>query len=215
MYAASLVRIVYILLFGLAATYSPTRNGFPWSLDAWLWEGLRDITANRWVPFGIAVVMVLADCAGAFCPRVVVRVRRPGRWALAVAICGAVILWTLRVTWWLGDLTRIDTDALPERFFETAEPLGAFTYYLTTHWGTALGFKPSTSMAAVTVAFGASGLAAIFLWTRTVSEEWPLVFAMLTSIGSMVLFCGYPEKGTPKSVPLVCWYIYLATRLLR
>jgi hypothetical protein len=159
--------------------------------------------------------MVLADCAGAWCPRVTVQVRRSGRWAIAVAVIGAIVLWTLRVHRWWGDLTRIDIDPLPRQLFETAEPWGAFTYYLTTHWGTALGFKASTSMAALTVLFGASALAAIFLWSRIVSEEWPLVFAMIVSIGSMVLFCGYPEKGTPKSVALACWYVYFATRVLR
>ena len=215
MYSSGLIRIACILLFGLAATLSPSVNGFPWWLDAWLWEGLRDITTNRWVPFGVAMVTVLADCAGAWCPRVTVQVRRPGRWAIAIAAIGAILLWTLRVHRWWGDLTRIDIDPLPRQLFETAEPLGAFTYYLTAHWGTALGFTASTSMAALTVLFGASALAAVFLWSRIVSEEWPLVFAMIASIGSMVLFCGYPEKGTPKSVALACWYVYFAARTLR
>ncbi len=215
MYRNGLIRVSCILLFGLACTLSPPGPGFPWWLDAFLWEGLRDITNKKWVPLAAAGVVVVADCAGWLLPRVAVRVRRPGRWALAVAVLGGALLWMLRVHRWFGDLPHIDEEALPRQLFETAEPLGALTYYFTTHWGTALGFKASTSIAALTVVFGASALAAVFLWARLLSEEWPLIFAMIASTGAMVLFCGYPEKGTPKSVALACWYIYLATRTLR
>ena len=208
MYRQAPVRITLLLVVGLlAATIPPP---YP---DRWFYHGIRDLAPwnVRYLPLAWCVAMILADVAGSWLPRWSPTLRRPAWSALLVVIVAFAVLWTLRVPQWLGDYSGLDRAGLPWFTIEPAEPLGAFTSYYTLHWGTALGLKNSTSVGLVVTTFGASAVGALFLWSRIVSPEWPLVFAMLISSGFMVLFCGYPEKGTPKSVALSAWYIYFAT----
>jgi hypothetical protein len=78
----------------------------------------------------------------------------------------------------------------------------------------AYGIKASTVVQLESVCAGAAAVAALFLWSRVLTREWPLVFAMLLCSGPLVMFFGYPEKGTPKTLALVCWYVYATTLLL-
>jgi hypothetical protein len=167
------------------------------------------------VPLLVAGAMVVADLAGRWCPSTAIAVRRPRRWVIAILVVAGLALWLLRVRHWFGDLAGIDRDELPWWKIETAEPLGAYTFYYIMHGAAALGARYSTVLQLVTVAFGATAVVALFLWARLITAEWPLVFAMFLSSGFMVLLCGYPEKGTPKALALVCWYVYFATRELR
>jgi hypothetical protein len=217
MYGNAFTRIGIYIALGLAAAYSPPYAGHPYSVDAWMWRGLRDLDVSRpWcIPLAVSAAMVIADCIGAWMPSMRIVVRRPWRGALGIALVAGLLLWLVRVPNWLGDLNNFQRDALPWAKLEAAEPLGALTTYYTAHWGAALGLNQSVSVALVVTAFGATAVAAMFLWARLVSAEWPLVFAMLVSSGFIVLFCGYPEKGTPKSVALVCWYVYFATLAVR
>jgi hypothetical protein len=212
-YGRAVIRVGIILVLGVLSTRLPSSY-----LDRWLWLGVRDLRIARlqYLPLAVAIVMVLADCLGAWSPPWMIAVRRPRWWAVGVAIVAALVLWTLRVPQWLGDYAGFDRGA-PAPWFtvEPAEPLGAYTSYYTLHWGQALGWKNSTAVGLVVTAFGASAVAALFLWTRLITAEWPLSFTMLVTSGFMVLFCGYPEKGTPKAVALVCWYVYVTARALR
>lgn len=209
------IRIGCLLLFGVVVAKSPAAGGFPWLVDAWLWHGMRDLTTSRLVPLALSAAMVVVAVMGRWWPSCVVPVRRPVRWALALALTAGAAFWLLRVQRWFGDLSHIDRDPLPWWTVETAEPLGTYTFYYTLHGAAALGLKASTALALVSTLGGASAIAAIFLWARLVTAEWPLVLAMFLSSGFMLLFCGYPEKGTPKSVALMCWYVYFGTRALR
>ncbi len=217
MYGNAVIRIAIVVLCGLLAAWSPPLWGFPFVVDGWLWRGVRDLAIPRVrdLPLVVAGVMVLADIVGRWCPTTAIRVRRPVRWAAAIAVVAAVALWVLRVRHWYGDLRGLDADQLPWWRVETAEPLGAYTFYYIMHGAAALGVKYSTAVSLVTVVLGATGVGAMFLWAQLVTPEWPLMLAMFLSSGFMVLLCGYPEKGTPKALALTCWYVYFATRELR
>jgi hypothetical protein len=210
-YSSNAVRIALILLVGIVGVY------WPRYVDYWLWRGLSDVAAPYapLLPLAVSVVAALADSIGASVPPCRIDVRRVGRWAIVVAMVAAVSLWWLRVPQWLGDYSGFDRAELPWWDIEAAEPLGTFTSYYTLYWGHAIGLTHSTSVALVVVLFGASAVAAMFLWALTVAAEWPLAFVMLISSGFMVLLCGYPEKGTPKSLALICWYVYFTTRALK
>jgi hypothetical protein len=216
-YRNAAVRIGIVLACGLLAAHSPPLWGFPFVVDGWLWRGVRDVaTAHvRDLPLFVAAAMVVADIAGRWCPSTAFSVRQPRRWVIAVVAVAGLALWLLRVRHWFGDLEGIDRDELPWWRIETAEPLGAYTFYYIMHGAAALSVRYSTALALVTTALGATAVGAMFLWSRLVAAEWPLVFAMFLSSGFMVLLCGYPEKGTPKALALVCWYVYFATRALR
>lgn len=218
MYRHSAIRIAIVAICAALAAYSPSLWGFPFIVDGWLWLGVRDLTRmpTRYLPLVVAGAMVVADLVGRWCPSTAIRVRRPARWAAIIVVVAAIVLWRLRVRHWFGDLGGIDRETeLPWWRIETAEPLGAYTFYYIVHAAAALGVKYSTALALVTTVFGATAVAAIFLWCRTVTAEWPLLFAMFLSSGFMVMFGGYPEKGTPKAMALTCWYAYFATRELR
>ncbi len=211
-------RIGVILLFGAAASLTPGYAGWLWGLDGWLWTGVRDYFPGyewHYLPLALSGLMIVAEGLGWLLPSCAVRVRRPLRWSLVIAGGAAVLFWSARVDRWFGDLHGIDSTSAPWWTVESAEPLGAFTSYYTHHWALAAGLRPSTAFAAVSVACGAAAAAALFLWCREVCEQWPLAFAMIASSGFMVLFCGYPEKGTPKSLALIFWYVYFGTRALR
>ncbi len=211
------IRIALILCFGIAAALSPDVGGWPWIFDGWLWTGFRDLPIRMppMIPLLLAAAMAIADCAGAALPDWKVRVRRPLAWAAAVVLIAGCLLWTFRVRRWFGDLVGVDTQPLWGYTIEPAEPLGMLVTYLTAKWSAVHGLLPSTGIAAVTAVFGAAAVGAIFLWTQSLTPSWPLPFLMMLSSGFMILFFGYPEKGTPKSLALVPWYLYLGTRALR
>lgn len=215
MYRNVFIRIGCLLLFGVAVAESPAGGGYPWIVDGWLWMGIRDLTTSRQVPMAVSALMVAAAIVGRWLPSCAITVRRPVRWALVLALACGAAFWLLRVRVWYGDLVGIDQEPLPFWTVETAEPLGAYTFYYTMHAAAALGIKGSTALALVSTVMGAAALVAIFLWARLVTAEWPLLLAMFTTSGFMLMFCGYPEKGTPKSLPLMCWYVYFGTRELR
>ncbi len=215
MYRNVFIRIGCLLLFGVAVAESPAVGGYPWIVDGWLWVGIRDLTTNRQVPIAVSALMVAAAILGRWLPSCAITVRRPVRWALVLALAGGSVFWLLRVRLWYGDLVGIDKEPLPFWTVETAEPLGAYTFYYTMHAAAALGIKGSTALALVSTVLGAGALVAIFLWARLVTAEWPLLLAMFMTSGFVLMFCGYPEKGTPKSLPLMCWYVYFGTRELR
>ena len=208
------IRIALILCFGIAAALSPDVGGWPWIFDGWLWTGFRDLPIRMppMIPLLLAAAMAIADCAGAALPDWKVRVRRPLAWAAAVVLIAGCLLWTFRVRRWFGDLVGVDTQPLWGYTIEPAEPLGMLVTYLTAKWSAAHGLLPSTGIAAVTAVFGAAAVGAIFLWAQSLTASWPLPFLMMLSSGFMILFFGYPEKGTPKSLALVPWYLYLGTR---
>jgi len=207
------IRAGVFVAFGVVAAYSPSFGGHPFVIDGWLWRGVRELVAPpaRWLPLAVSAAMVVADCLGAWLPAVRVSVRRPVRWATAIAVVAGGVLWLARVPQWLGDYGSLEAGTAPHYTIEAAEPLGAWTSYHTIHVAEALGVKPATAVSAVVTVFGASGVAALFLWTRRLTSEWPLALAMMVSSGFMVLFCGYPEKGTPKALALSCWYVLATT----
>ncbi len=216
MYRNAWVRIAIVTAFAWAAAHSPPGFGFPFLLDGWLWLGVRDWTwlPPRRLPLIVAGAMIAADVLGAALPRAAVRVERPGRWAAAIGAAAAAAFWLLRVRVWYGDLPGVDLEPPPWWTIETAEPLGAFTFYHTVHGARALGVNASSALAFVSAISGGLAMAALFLWARAVSPEWPLLLAMVALSGSSVLFCGYPEKGTPKALALVCCYLYFGTRAI-
>ncbi|HVM95504.1 MAG TPA: hypothetical protein VMT89_03895, partial [Candidatus Acidoferrales bacterium] len=98
---------------------------------------------------------------------------------------------------------------------ETAEPLGVILSTHVIRLGTDIGLMQSTSVAIESTLWGTTATAAIFIFARAISPEWPLRFFMLTLAPYVVLWCGYPEKGTPKSVALICWYVCVTTLMFR
>lgn len=217
MYRSAWLRIAILISFAVLAAYSPGMGGHPFIVDAWLWRGVRSlVTTNVWLlPIGVFVAGAVADCLGSLCPPCRLPVRRSWLWALALGAVAAGVFWSLMVSTWLGDYAHVDRDPIPPLAIETAEPLGALFSTLVRMAGAAAGVASSTAVGLESVLCGAIAVSAIFLWARLLGAEWPLIFAMVVSGGYMVLFFGYPEKGTPKSVALVCWYIYFGTRALR
>jgi len=213
-------RIVIITLaIGWLAALSPGYAGWPWGFDAWLWHGLRDFLPfqPRLIPLLVCSLMIFSlglYKAERVCDRIgseQIGVRS----SLIMAAGGGLLLWLLRVGLWYGDLHNIDTALLPWWTFETAEPLGAWTTYLIQHGAYKMGIQQSTALAFVSVFCGACTVGAMWRWAGLISSKpvWP--FLMLVSSGFMLIFCGYPEKGTPKSLALVALYVVSMTFVMR
>ncbi len=194
---------------------SGTFDGLPWWFDGWVALPYREFPILFKIPFVFLAITLLADLLGTLLPTQSAPVRRKRLVTLALIVICIPLLWTLRVRGWLGDLNNIDQGAFPAQMVETAEPLGSTTYYFAMWTAQLAGIKYSTPLQIISVLFGAGAIGAIFLWAELISEQWMLVFLMLVSTGATVMFCGYPEKGTPKSIPLVCAYLYAGTRALR
>ncbi|MBI3782565.1 MAG: hypothetical protein HY270_04105 [Deltaproteobacteria bacterium] len=211
MFRRSESRILVLVVFGALAAYDP------YHVHDWVWRGVRDFTNGRvgWLFGWIAAATIAAECLGAWVPAWAPRVRRPLRWAVAIALLSVAVLYWWRVPQWMGDYHDIDRDLIPVVEIESAEPLGTILSTHVIRIGADIGILPSTAVAIESSLWGASAIAAIFLFARTISPEWPLRFAMLTLAPYVVLWCGYPEKGTPKSVALICWYVAVTTMLFR
>ncbi len=211
------VRYALVLVFGYVCFATPGSDGWPWGVDQWLWTGLRDYPLERirYLPLLVAGLMVAADVVARFLPPVRLRARRRFLWAAAVALATAGWFLAFRVRHWLGDLHGVDQWPLPDWKLETAEPLGALTWHYTMHWADRIGLLPSEACQLVSVLSGGFAAAALFLWAERLTDRWPLLLLMMVSAGFTVLFYGYPEKGTPKSLALLCWYVYAGTRALQ
>jgi len=215
------IRVAILVGFALAAVYSPPFMGWPFSFDAWTWSSMREIAHPlRIVPI-IMAGGIVADCLGGLLGWQVT-VRRPLRWALALAVVAVCALWMLRVHHWYGDYegsiraASFDNEPLQVVYWAPAEPFGLVLSLQTRAVGIALGLRQSTAMAIESVLWGASAVVAMFLWAHLVAGvRWPLVWAMLLSGATIVLWCGYPEVGTPKSTALIPWYVYATTLALR
>lgn len=216
MFLGPLIRYTVVLLFGFLCLAVPPSDGWLWGVDQWLWTGLRDFPADqiRYLPLLTAGVMSIADLAARFLPPLRLEVRHRLLWAGTVALSLGVWFGWWRVRHWLGDLHGVDRWPLPHWKLETAEPLGALTWHYTMHWADTLGLLPSEACQLVSVLSGVLAAAALFLWAERLTNRWPLLFLMMISAGFTVLFYGYPEKGTPKSLALLCWYVYAGTRAL-
>lgn len=217
MLASAWIRYTVVLVFGYVSFATPGSDGWPWGVDQWLWSGLRDFPLGkvRYLPLATAVLMVTADLSGRVARLPTIHVRRRFLWACAIAAFFGGWFLALRVRHWLGDLHGIDQWPLPHWKLETAEPLGVLTWYYTIHWGYALGLWPSEACQLVSVLSGAVSAVALFLWAQRLTDRWPLLFLMILSGGFSVLFYGYPEKGTPKSLALLFWYVFTGTRALQ
>lgn len=217
MYGPWWVRLSLVVVFGYVSYATPGSDGWPWGVDQWLWTGLRDLPLSwvKYLPLATAGAMVVADLAGAILPTPRIRVRRPLLWALVLSfLCGVWFL-SFRVRIWYGDLHGVDQWPMPRWKLETAEPLGALTWHYTMHWAEPLGLLPSEALQLVAVVGGMLGVAAMCFWTFGLTAAWPLPLLMLLTGGFTVLFYGYPEKGTPKALPLLCWYVYAGWRALQ
>jgi len=212
----SVIRWLVISAFFLAAYASPSFEGLPYWLDGWVSLPYREYSFVMKVPLILLGVTLVAEAVGAFLPAWTLRIERKRLVALVIILVAIPLLWTFRVRGWLGDLHNIDKAVkLPPTVVEPAEPLGATTYYFALWTAQRTGLKNSTPLHLMTIFFAASAVGAMFLWADLLIGEWLLAWLMLLSTGVIVLFCGYPEKGTPKSVPLICWYLYTGTRALR
>lgn len=211
MFRRAEARIIILVVFGAFAAR------YPAYVHDWVWRGLRDFTNGRvgYVFAWITATMVVADCLGAWFPAWAPVLRRRRRWALGIASVSFVLFFWWRVPQWLGDYHNVDRDMIPVVMIETAEPLGTILSTHVIRAGAALGLQPSTALAIESALWGASAIAALFLWAQALSTEWPLRFAMVTLAPYIVLWCGYPEKGTPKSLALLCWYVYVTTLLFQ
>lgn len=210
-----IIRWFVIGAFFIGASMSASYDGLPWWFDGWVSLPYRELPILFKIPFVFLAITLLAELFGALLPARSLPLRRKRLAMLVVVAICIPLLWTFRVRGWLGDLNNIDKAAVPSQMVETAEPLGASTHYFAMWTAERVGIKYSTSLQIMSVVFGAGAIGAIFLWAELISAQWMLVFLMLVSTGATVLFCGYPEKGTPKSIPLVCWYVYAGTRALR
>ena len=77
-YGNAFVRIAIVLLCGFLAAHSPRLWGYPFVVDAWLWQGVRDdlfTTHVRDLPLFVAAAMVVADLVGRWCPSTAIAVR--------------------------------------------------------------------------------------------------------------------------------------------
>ncbi|HVM96019.1 MAG TPA: hypothetical protein VMT89_06500, partial [Candidatus Acidoferrales bacterium] len=204
-------RILILIIFSALAVYDP------FHVHDWVWRGVRDITNGRagWVFAWIAAAMVCAECLGAWLPAWAPKVRRPLRWAAAISVVSFVVMFWWRVPQWMGDYHDVDREMIPVVQIETAEPLGVILSTHVIRLGADIGLMQSTSVAIESTLWGAAAIPAIFIFARTISPEWPLRFLMLTLAPYVVLWCGYPEKGTPKSVALICWYVCVTTLMFR
>ncbi len=207
MFGSTEIRLLLVVVAAaLAAQY-------PNDVDQWLWRGLRDIfppgTGTAAAYTGAA--MVVAECLGRWCPNWRPRLRHPVIVSIGLAVFFGVLFWMGRVPYWLGDYHGIDRE--PPRYVsvEPAEPLGVLISSSLIRLGAAYGVLASTMVQLESVVFGMLAVVGLFLWCRALSAEWPLVLAMLLSSGFMVLFFGYPEKGTIKTAAFVCWYAYVTT----
>lgn len=211
MLASSEIRLILVVLGTALAMH------YPMVVDQWLWRGVRDLLGigTPWMAVYTGGIMVLAECTGRWCPAWSPKLYRPALWAIGVTLVSAVALWVARVPQWLGDYHGIDLQQFNYVTVEPAEPIGVLISSALIVAGLANGIKASITVQLETVVAGATAISALFLWTRLVSREWPLRFAMLMSCGFTVVFYGYPEKGTPKTLAFVCWYVYATTLLLR
>ena len=217
MYGSSLMRCAILAAFAVLASQSPSMDRFPFIIDGWLFLSLRMMVGEygRWLPIIVFGAGILADFLAPWLPRCSVPVRHAGRWAVTLTVVAGLGFWLARVPFWFGDCMGVDGVPIPELGFQPSELLGQILSTSMRMLGAAVGVKSSTAMAVETILYGSTAVAALFLWSRTVSTQWPLVFGMLTSCGFMVLFCGYVEISTPKSVAVVCWYVYFMTTALR
>lgn len=216
MLRGSILRLLVICGFFLASYYSPSFEGLAYWLDGWVSMSFHDVPIQAKLPLVFLGITVVAEFFGFVLPTISPRIQRKQVLAVVIIVVAIPLLWSMRVRGWLGDLNNIDNArGLPITMVEPAEPLGALTYYGAIWTANHFSLANSTPLHLMTVLFAASAVGAIFLWAELISEQWILVVLMVLSTGCIVLFCGYPEKGTPKSVPLVCWYLYAGTRALR
>ncbi|GIW40855.1 MAG: hypothetical protein KatS3mg076_1432 [Candidatus Binatia bacterium] len=217
MWRSPVARWALYLALGTAAAWSPPGRGWPFLFDAWLWTGLRDVvTGDFWkLPISVSVAMAAADFLARHAPRLEIPVRRLALFVLSVGVCSGLFFWVFRVRFWLGDLARLEDWPLPWWRIEAAEPLGALTWAAVEHGANALGISRTSAHQLVSVVAGGTALGGAFLLSRDLHREWPYFLAMFASSGFLVLFCGYPEKGTPKALAVLVWYLWAASRAWR
>jgi hypothetical protein len=216
-YGNGLTRCAILVAFAILASQSPRLDRFPFTIDGWLFLGVREVLwqCARWLPTVAFGSGALAEGLAPWLPRGQVRVRYAWRWVLVLTVLAGVCFWLIRVPRSLGDYRNIDGLPIPAMGFEPSEALGQMLSTAVRMLGAAVGVPSSTALAVETIVFGATAVGALFLWSRSVSTQWALVFGMLMSSGFMVLFCGYVEVGTPKALAVGCWYLYFMTRAVR
>lgn len=190
MYGPWWVRLTLVVTFGYLCYATPGSDGWPWGVDQWLWTGFRDLPLIwiRYVPLGVAGLMVVADLCGAVVPPLRIRVRRPLLGALFLSLISGAWFFNFRVQVWYGDLVHVDQWPMPWWKLETAEPLGALTWHYTMHGAEFLGLLPSEALQLVAVIGGMFAVAAMFYWTSSLTVAWPLPLAVLVTAGFTVLF---------------------------
>ena len=118
------LRTPLLLLLLLASAQSPPYLGCPWSVDAWIWQGMYELPQSqaRLLLLAIGVLLVLADVVG----RTTGLPRLPSRavrllWKPGVLFGIALVtLWVLRVHRWEGDFSGYPGHTAATQFEELA-----------------------------------------------------------------------------------------------
>jgi hypothetical protein len=222
-YSHPLIKGAVIVACAGALWYSPQYPGWLWTFDAWFSAGFRGLPPDvvRRLLFAALLAVLAADLLGARPPAFEIRLYRPVAGMVLLFLASAAVFWLLRVHRWQGDLMGSPGSSVVDGgsgsavpLIEMGEPLGSYLFHYTVKAGVASGLRPSQAVQIETVLYGAGAMVALALWARDVSTQPGLVFFMIAASGYIVLFCGFPERGTPKALALNFWYVYAATRAL-
>lgn len=217
------LRTPLLLLLLLASAQSPPYLGWPWSVDAWIWQGMYELPQSqaRLLLLAIGVLLVLADVVARTTglPRLP---SRAVRWLWRPGVLFGIALvtfWVLRVHRWEGDFsgypghTAVESPMFVRVVAEPAEPLGTISLAYLCRLADWFGVTHATAVQVESVLYGAFAIVGLALWAQCLPQPGK-VFWMVALSGYMVLFCGYVEKGTIKALSLNIWYVYAGTRAL-